>query len=604
MNRHQHYLKDNKSSEYPYHFIFFDTETWQEQLNDTDIEHHLDFGVAAYWRRPDSKTKEQLDYQSFSTVGNFWQFVLARCTAKRRIVIISHNLPFDMGIVKGWKMLEKLGYKPTKIILDYSCNIWRFRKNTTTLLFLDNMNYFQTSIKVLGESLGLAKLDMPDAKASADEKYDYCKRDVEIMVKAWQTWFEFLETNWLGSFGMTVASQALNAYRHRFMPEKISIHTSSKATRIERSSYRGGRCECFRIGEYHGSEFAIVDVNSMYSYVMMKYDYPRNLISTGVRLDNGKASELLCKYSLIAVCDIKTDEPAYGVKVKDKLLFPVGEFPATLTSNEIRYGLSHNHITKIHDFALYEKANLFGSYVNFFYCQRQHFESRNSVAYAYLCKLMLNSLYGKFGQRAEEWAFVCNDPTRHYDWWQEYDFQKKRLFTYRCINHRVEVSTGYKEGFNSLVAISAEVTANARLYLWELCNIAGLDNLYYMDTDSLIVSVIGLENLTGLIDRKELGRLKIVDTTDRLTIHNLKDYSFGGKVKIKGIRKDAEMIDYNKYKQYQSIGIKSGLHHKEINRVIWREITKTLSREYTKGEVLPDGRVQPLRLSTFRGDDL
>lgn len=604
MNRHQHYLKDNKSSEYPYHYIFFDTETTQEQINDTDIEHHLDFGVAAYWRRPDTKTKEQLDYQTFHTIGGFWKFVLSKCAKKRRIVIVSHNLPFDMGIVKGWKMLEKLKYKPTKIILDYQCNIWRFRKDTTTLLFLDNMNYFQTSIKVLGESLGLSKLEMPDAKASTEDKVAYCKRDVEIMVKAWQTWLEFLDSNELGSFGMTVASQALNAYRHRFMPVKISIHTSSKATRIERLSYRGGRCECFRIGEYHGSEFAIVDVNSMYAYVMQNYYYPRNLISTGVHLDNDEADKLLTTHSIIAVCDVKTDEPVYGVKVKDKLLFPVGEFPATLTSTEILHGLWYGHIVKINDFALYEKAKLFENYVSFFYSQRQRFESENSAAYAYLCKLMLNSLYGKFGQRAEEWAYVCTDPTRHYDWWREYDFQKKRLFTYRCINHRVERSTGYHEGFNSLVAISSEVTANARLYLWKLCQAAGIDHLYYADTDSLIVSIIGLENLTPHIDKKELGMLKIVDTTDRLTIHNLKDYSFGGKVKIKGIRKDAEMIDYNKYKQYQSIGIKSGLHNREINRVVWREVTKTLTREYTKGEVLPDGRVQPLRLSAFRGDDL
>lgn len=597
LTRYQHYLKDNKTSEYPYHFIFFDTETRQIKLNDKDIEHVLLLGFACYWRRPDSKTKEQIQFRQFTTLTQFWRFILSKCSPKRRIVIVSHNLPFDMGIVKGWKMLHKLGFKPTKIILDYQCNIWRFRRDTTTLLFIDNMNYFQTSLKVLGQSVGLEKLEIDLNSAANADVATYCKRDVEILLKAWHTWFDFLSSNDLGSFGYTVASQALNAYRHRFMSSKISIHTSTKAIRIERASYRGGRNECFRIGEYHGGDFYLLDVNAMYPYVMSQNLFPRNLISTGKSLTPDKAAELLVDYSLIAECLIQTDEPCYGVKVKGKLLFPVGEFPATLTTSEILRGVSKGHIKRIDNFALYEPDGLFVNYVNFFYEHRMEFEHQNSMAYAYLCKLMLNSLYGKFGQRAEDWEYVTTDPTRDYDWWQEYDMQKKKVFTYRCINHRVEVSTGYHEGFNSLVAVSAEVTANARLYLWQLICQAQIKNVYYCDTDSLIVSIAGLENLTPLIDKTELGKLKLVDKTDRLTIHNLKDYSFGGKVKIKGISKDAEMIEYNKYKQYQSIGIKGGLHHQDINRVIWREVTKELSREYTKGEVLVDGRVQPLVLS-------
>jgi len=597
--RYQHYLKDNKSTEYPYHFIFFDTETREIKLNDKDIEHILKLGVACYWRRPDSKTKEQTDFYDFQTPTAFWKIVLSKCADKRRIVVISHNLPFDMGIVKGWKFLDKSGYKPTKIILDYHCNIWQFRSGKRTLLFIDNMNYFQTSLKVLGKSLGFPKYTMPGESATKAAWRAYCRRDVEILLKAWQTWLEFLESNDLGSFGYTLASQALNAFRHRFMTEKISIHASHKATAIERTSYRGGRNECFRIGEFHGVEFYLVDVNSMYPYVMMIYDYPCNLISTGCYLDIDQAFDFIKDYCLIAECNVVTNDPCFGIKLKDKLIFPVGEYPAVLTTQEIRKGIADRIIKRIGNYALYERRKLFSSYVNFFYAQRQVFERNNSFAYAYLCKIMLNSLYGKFGQKTEDWAFVCEDPSRLYDWWQEYDIVKKKVFTYRCINHRVEVSTGFHEGFNSLVAISSEVTANARLYLWYLINEAKLSNVFYCDTDSLIVNSEGLNNLYPHVDNKELGRLKIVSSTDKLTIHNLKDYSFGGKIKIKGVRQDAEMIDYNKFKQLQSVGIKSGLHHQDINRVIWREVTKELRRDYLKGEVLSDGRVTPLVLRSL-----
>ncbi|GAI16593.1 unnamed protein product, partial [marine sediment metagenome] len=222
-------------------------------------------------------------------------------------------------------------------------------------MFIDNMNYFQTSLKVLGQSLGIKKLDMPDDKASNQDWLTYCTRDVDIILKAWQMWFDFLSSNDLGSFGYTVASQALNAFRHRFMTAKIGIHTSTKATRIERAAYRGGRNECFRIGEYHGGDVYMLDVNSMYPFVMRQYDYPCNLISTGKGLTLAEASKHLVDYCLIAQCDVKTDEPCYGIKVKGKLLFPVGEFSIMLTSREILLGLMTGLITNISDFALYEK---------------------------------------------------------------------------------------------------------------------------------------------------------------------------------------------------------------------------------------------------------
>lgn len=597
MIRRQHYLKDNKNTEYPYHFIFFDTETDQVKLNDTDIEHVLKFGVCCYWRRPDSHTKEQIEWYTFRSPAEFWVIVGAKFTAKRRLLIISHNLPFDMGVVKGWRYLDILKFKPSKIILDYQCNIWRFRRDTTTLLFLDNMNYFQTSVKVLGDSLGIKKIEMPDQKASFDLWYRYAKRDVEILLKAWQSWLEFLNTNDLGSFGFTIASQAMNAYRHRFMPNKISIHTSGKAITLERLAYRGGRCECFRIGEYHGSDFYMVDVNSMYPFVMLKYRYPCNLISTGHDISINEADQLLADYAMIASCDLKTETPCYAVKIRDKLLFPVGEFPAVLTSHEIMKAIAAGDLVKINDWTLYAKEYLFKDYVNFFYSHRMMFEDSKTISYAYLCKIMLNSLYGKFGQRSEDWEYVCDDPTRDYDWWQEYDVSAQRVFTYRCINHRVEKSTGYHEGYNSFVAISAEVTANARLFLWDLITMAGIDNVYYTDTDSLIVTESGKSNLFGVMAQRDLGKLKVVSQSDHLSIHNLKDYSLGGKVRIKGVRSDAEMITYNKFKQYQSLGVKSGLHQQDINRVIWREVVKELKRTYDKGEILDNGRVIPIRLT-------
>jgi len=597
MDKRQHRIKANKGGEFPYRFVFFDTETDQHDISNNSIEHTLKFGIALYWERAHGERNEVLTYLEFNTGQAFWDFISNHCQAHSRIVVIAHNLPFDMGVVKGWGSLQTMAFKPTKLIIDFKCNIWRFRRDTTTLLFLDNMNYFDSSLESLGDSLGLKKLPMPDALAPHSQWVEYCKRDVDILLQTWRTWHAFLDQNNLGSFGLTMASQSFNAYRHRFMQTPICVHTSYKAVAIERSTYRGGRNECFSIGQQPKQPYYLLDINSMYPYVMREYEYPVNLTHTGRRLNLDKLPGILADSCISAQCFVSTKLPIYGIKRDGKLEFPIGSFWAGLTTQEVQRAHSRGDLQSIRNYALYDKASIFVDHVDFFYNSRLDFEAKGMSAFAYLCKHMLNSLYGKFGQRSQEWEFVRYDPDMDYGAWQEYNHQEQQAYTYRCINHRVEVCVGFVEGYNSLVAISSEVTANARLILWDCITKAGRAHVYYCDTDSLIVDQDGYDRLRSLIDRTRLGALKLESRSSRLLINNLKDYQFGDKIKIKGISKNAQKIDENAYRQWQSVGIKAGLHDRDINRVIWKGVTKHMSREYTKGIVHRNGKVTPFVLA-------
>jgi len=88
---------------------------------------------------------------------------------------------------------------------------------------------------------------------------------------------------------------------------------------------------------------------------------------------------------------------------------------------------------------------------------------------------------------------------------------------------------GFVEASNSFVAIASFVTAYARCYLWELIEKAGEENVLYMDTDSLFVTKKGYENLKDYLDNKELGKLKLEDVTEDLTIWGAKLYKFEAK---------------------------------------------------------------------------
>ncbi|MBA7587706.1 hypothetical protein ES708_29740 [subsurface metagenome] len=125
---------------------------------------------------------------------------------------------------------------------------------------------------------------------------------------------------------------------------------------------------------------------------------------------------------------------------------------------------------------------------------------------------------------------------------------------------------------------------------------AGDDHVFYCDTDSLIVDKQGLDNLASEISPTDIGKLKLQDTSMKLVIHGLKDYVFGSKVVIKGIPKSAKKLSDNDYEVYQSLGIRTGLHKHEIDKVIWRKMVKHLNRVYKKGTITDTGKVIPLVL--------
>jgi len=591
-----HLLKDNKTSKLPTEFIFFDVETTIKDLDKETKEHIFRLGTALYWRRREDITKDTVERFQFNTIDKFWQWVFTKTTGQRRIILISHNLGFDFKVLKGFNTLKKVKFKITKLILNYGVNIFRFTKNDKALLFLDNLNYFKTSLKILGDSVGLRKMEMPKFAVSDQEWFKYCQRDTEILFFTWKKWLSFIKDNDLGSFGLTLPSQALNAFRHRFNKHQIYIHHKEDITKTEREAYHGGRTECFYIGKLEKSNYYCLDINSAYSYVMSTLDYPTNFCSHLKNVSVEELKEFLKDRLAIATVKITTPENVFSYNKDEKLCFPVGSFEAVLTTRELEYALSKGYVKKVLDLILYNKSPIFTGYVDFFYTKRKQYKDHGEKAFNYICKIFLNSLYGKFGQRNEVYEQVAENSPGENCIWKEYDVQEEREITYRVINGTVEKSIGFEEAYNAFPAICAHITADTRLLLYKYFKQAGSKNVFYVDTDSLFVNQQGYDNLRDEIQPGKLGKLKVERSGTALEIRGLKDYTFDKITKIKGIRKDAIKISNKKYSQWEFEGIKGSLHYNRLNTQIMKKVVKVMKRDYTKGIVNCGGWVDPFKI--------
>ncbi|GAG89394.1 unnamed protein product, partial [marine sediment metagenome] len=263
---------------------------------------------------------------------------------------------------------------------------------------------------------------------------------------------------------------------------------------------------------------------------------------------------------------------------------------------ELLYAFEHNHIVKIEQAVIYEQADIFSTYVDRFYRLRQEFKYANVPEYVELCKKFLNTLYGKFGQKADEWEKIGDCPDEPDRVELCFTAGVNRVKQIRYLLGEIFELVGRGECYNSFPAISSQITADARMYLYKLMQQAKFENIFYCDTDSLIVNEVGLCNLQSQIDNVKLGSLKIVESTKNIVIRGLKDYQTQTKNVIKGIRKNAVEIRTGVYEQEQWPSFKGLLRSNDVNTYTIKKTTKVLSRDYTKGHVNSDGSVSPFVL--------
>jgi len=596
INRSAHVLVREKTMAIPRHFVFVDTETIAVKSNQGDIQQYFKLGWLCYYSRAYDRHKEKDEWLYYDNIASFWDYVFTHVQPKQRLWIIARNVVFDFTILKGWENLRKEGYKLKFFHNNGVSVIVNVRKGNKSIVFLDSMNWFPESLAKTGERLGIPKMAIDFDTCTEQELIDYCKNDVLIDFENFRQFIRFLEGNTISRLCYTRASTAMAAYLLRHYHTKIYIHNNAEAIKLERDSYKGGRCECFYIGNYSHETHYIVDVNSLYPYVMRNNDYPVKYEHIEKSLTIKALSEYLKTKAVVARVRIDTNEPVYAVK-GERTLFPIGVFDTTLCTPELEYALKHGHIKDIYDCVVYERANIFKSYVDTIYTLRQDFSSAGVPIYENLCKYLLNSLYGKWGQKAENWVKIADCPNEPDREELLFTYESNRVMRLRYLLGELFELKSYSESYNSFPAISSHVTAHGRMYLWSLMKLAGLGNYYYCDTDSLILNDKGMDNISSIIHETKLGYMKHEETTNKLIIHGLKDYEIDTKTVIKGIRKNAVMIGDCTYKQEQWLSFKGLLHSGDINTYTVKTITKHLTRTYTKGIVTDTGIVKPFYLA-------
>ena len=363
-----------------------------------------------------------------------------------------------------------------------------FRYNDKSYEFRDSISILPSSLKKLTHSFNVAhkKLELDYSIGIKDANFNqYFENDLLGL-------YEVLsECNLTDK--LTIASNCMAIYTKKFYTGKYPKMSRNdfNTDNFFRRSYYGGRVELIK---RYGINLNYYDVNSLYPYVMKEFEYPLPIKNNYEFSDKLYNDKLGIYYAKITAPDINI--PLLPYRFNKKLLFPIGNFEGVYTSNELLKAQKLGYkISELSGFVFKETDFIFKDYVDYYYAiKKDSAGSKKEIA-----KLMLNSLYGKFGQR------------RIYTDMQLININSiKNNVLYSSVvgSLILEQIKKYNKYSNFLHSeIAAMITANARLHLYSFIEKCGSDSVYYYDTDSLITNKT-LKTSLELGDMKQENEIK------------------------------------------------------------------------------------------------
>ncbi len=613
--RKDDYLPRLKQSVFPKRWLFFDTETHivKASKEGTPMEFKLGYAVYVEFNK-DLTIYKRIEYE-LTHKDELLTILHSLDKKKKKLMVVAHNIKFDLEVLDLPYKLFTQGIPTKPPIVNGMVFLWTIKLGNGSTQLIDSANFAPVSLSKIGKDLGFPKMDINFDNCTYNELMIYCRNDVLVLEKFITEFLKFLLDNDLGSFRSTLASQAMTTFRYKFMTNQPYVSNYQHALDLARKGYYGGRTECFFIGHKANQQFFYVDVNSSYPNSMLSDVFPEQLIMHRDNPSLWLLDNALEKHYVIADVSLDTNAKAFPYRLlktnidinkehypqyekylssmTGKLIFPIGKYRTVLHHDELKFAREYDMIDTIHTYSVYKRKSYFTDYVNFFYDIKHRSTQEGNNTNRLMSKLFLNSLYGKFGQRYHDLELV--EDFMNTECGQDTVLDLNTMMTYIEVlwfGKLYQDKTGGESTY-SIPELAGAITCKSRMLLWNYMCHAGLDNVFYIDTDSLILNYEGFCRITDFIDKDKLGALKLEQTSKYIDIRNNKDYSFGDYERIKGVPVSARQTNKDEFQYEMFEGIKMWRKRGAKGAPLLFERFKSRRNMYNKGNVIAQGIVEP-----------
>lgn len=580
----------------PGKLIFVGLATRKIQVTEKQYKRVPVLGHAIYWRRARRKVKEKIERLDFSLSIDLFEWIAKRVNQRETVYIYFHDVVTDFLALDGFRHMPTQEFTLQSVYHKLTTTIMKFAAGQRRVTVLDVQNYYPVKFDVLAKSFKMEIEAGLSEDATTEQMQFWCKGKAELMKTILAGLIAETVEAGRGGLKMTASSTAHSIFRTTYMRHKIITNHNPEVVAFEQSSYVGGYTGLNRLVQPGEPELYKVDVNSMYPSVMMEQKFPTQLIEFAEGVTLKHLERFLHGYLVIAHVELEARTPYYPLRAGEVFHYPSGRFTATLATSSLRRALGQDELRAVNRMAVYMGYPIFSEFVTDVFNRRIQAQQAGNTAHALMQKAINNTLYGKWGQLQTETVRVGDAPIDEFmvmdayapvtnDKWVEMHAGGSILFIHK----------GRESRYTSF-AIASHITDYARHKLFSMMEQAGRENVFYADTDSLIVNGAGLKRLYNLIDNSALGALKIEEIAPFYIGFAKKDYIFGETRKLKGFSDTGVRLDENVMSMYQRAGFGSRVVKQGQEGAYWRAVNKSYNPYLLGDHIGREGEVTPVVL--------
>lgn len=490
-----HWVTPNHQTRVPRAFIYLDTEAHRARSGRREVQ-TFRLAVAAYdAKRKDREGWRERQWGSFVDVGSLWEWVTAHCGHRARTVLVAHNLAYDMRIADAFTELPRLGWEFVAGRVDDGQAWFVWRNGDRTLACVDSTSWVPVSLARLGQAVDVRKLDLPDEEDSTEAWFARCTRDVEILADVWRRLMAWVESDDLGNWKLSGAGQSWAAYRHRFMSHKLLVHEDDDARAAERAASHTGRCEAWQHGKLTAGPYTEWDFHCAYATIGRDCLVPIKLAGELVRPNLVTVLTASLERAVLCEVEIETSVPVVPFRDDDGIRWPTGVFRTTLWSNELDVALAHGADVRVLRAWVYRRAPALRDFCAWVLTGLDGSRGVVDPVVVLALKHWSRALIGRTAARWSRWETCGSRETVDVSLGKVHDVSAGEVYQLMQLGTQLIRQVGAPDNPHAMGAILSWVMAESRCRLWAVMTSAGLSNVVYCDTDSVIVNPEGSERL-------------------------------------------------------------------------------------------------------------
>lgn len=498
---------------------------------------------------------------------SMWESIAGFTRKRERTILVCHNLSEQLRLGMMLEIMPELGWKIRRFSLHVENAVVSLEKDGATLIMMDAKSWLPTGIEKIASLVAVELAPAPASTAPAEYKFRYAEQVCEILdlaIGGLKTW---IKDNDMGNWKPTGAGMAWTNWRHSHYTHRVLAGGDPNNTLAEALSVGAGRAEAWRWGMQTAPPYIEWDLPLAYPRVALDTVLPVAFFGEthnhklDFHLNHSEGRRTLIHAS------VHQDIPVLGVQSNERWCWPTGDIQGWWWDDELALAREYGASIKINRALTYRAKPVLHDWAQW---AIEFIESPNSPATALqraAVKHWSRSLIGRFGLRYEDWQpqELAMEPGIYTSFMA--DVQENTTYRLMVIGSQTWLSNERKYSSEAVPSIMSAIMAECRIRLWRLMNVAGLENVIYVDTDSLICNQVGSDRLAAHVATGAGWGLRAKHVHESLEILGVRQLITSHNRKIAGVPTTAKRTGERQFTGNVTVGLTTALSRKQSDVV-------------------------------------